>query len=66
MLHAKELEQTLAIWVFGSGTPLPRNDPTYYYANSPRISSNLLERREISWNTIKEAFLSSLEFNSSI
>ena len=66
MLHAKELEQAPAVWVFDSCAPLPRNGPTYYYANSPRIFSNLLERREISWNTIKEAFLSSLEFNLSI
>lgn len=62
----RKLEQALAVWVFGSCLPLPRNDPTYYYANSPRISSNLLERSQISWYTIKEAFLSYLKFNPRI
>ena len=67
MLHAKELEQAPAVWVFGSRVPLLRNDlPYYFYANSPRISSNLLERRQISYYNLKEAFLSSLEFNPSI
>ena len=66
MLHAKELEQAPAVWVFGSRVPLLRNDLNIFYANSPRISSNLLERRQISYYNLKEAFLSSLEFNPSI
>ena len=46
MLHAKELEQASAVWVFGSRVPLLRNDLTYFM-------STLLEFPAISWKEDK-------------
>ena len=46
MLHAKELEQAPADWVFGSRVPLLRNDLTYFMPT-------LLEFPAISWKEDK-------------
>ena len=46
MLHAKELEQAPAVWVFGSRVPLLRNDLTYFMPT-------LLEFPAISWKEDK-------------